>query len=103
MFETAAARLGISLADLEPAEVDGLIRLSSGRMAFRHPLVRAAVIRAVDDPTLRDLHRTIAEVLPAGERRALHRAEATAGTDDDAAAELIAAADDVPRSPAPPS
>ena len=65
-------------------------------MTFRHPLVRAAVLRTVDDPTLRDVHRTIAELLPPGERRALHRAEATVGTDDKAAAELIAAADDVP-------
>ena len=42
MFETAAARLGVSLADLEPAEVEGLIGLAPGRMSFRHPLVRAA-------------------------------------------------------------
>lgn len=96
VFATAAARLGITLADLEPAEVEGLIRLGSGRLAFRHPLVRAAALRVIDDPTLRDVHRAIVEVLPPGERRALHRAEATRGTDDEAAAELIAAAADVP-------
>jgi DNA-binding CsgD family transcriptional regulator len=96
LFETAAAQLGVSLGDLEPVEAEGMITLSSGRMTFRHPLVRAAVIGAVDDPTLRDIHRAIAEVLPPGERRALHCAEATVGTDDEAAAELIAAADDVP-------
>ena len=96
LFETAAAGLGVSLADLEPVEAEGMITLASGRLTFRHPLVRAAVIGAVDDPTLRDIHRAIADVLPPGERRALHRAEATIGTDDEAAAELIAAAGDVP-------
>ncbi|MGL6278810.1 MAG: AAA family ATPase, partial [Gaiella sp.] len=41
VFETAAARLGISLPDLEPAKVEGLIALASGRLTFRHALVRA--------------------------------------------------------------
>ena len=96
VFETAAAQLAVSLTDLAPAEIEGLVTLASHRMTFRHPLVRAAVIHALDDPTLRDVHRAIAEVLPPGERRALHLAEATVGTDDGAAAELVAAAADVP-------
>ena len=65
VFETAAARLGVSLTDLEPAEVVGMVTLSSGRMTFRHPLVRAAILGAVDDPTLRDVHRAHSRSAPA--------------------------------------
>ena len=42
VFTAAAQRLGIQVSDLEPAEMDGLVRVTSGALLFRHPLIRAA-------------------------------------------------------------
>jgi len=92
----ATAELGVSIADLEPAEAQGLVTLASGRVAFRHPLVRAAVLQAIGDAGRRSVHRALAAVLPPGERRALHRAEAAVGPDEGAGRELIDAATTVP-------
>ncbi|MFC8720361.1 AAA family ATPase, partial [Kitasatospora sp. NPDC057198] len=92
----AATESGLDAADLAPAEAQGLLRvdLAAGRVAFRHPLLRSAL---VDRAPLADrlaAHRALAGAYGPGEplRRAWHRALAATGRDADAAAELAAAA-----------
>jgi DNA-binding CsgD family transcriptional regulator len=95
-LDAAVRELGASLDDLEPAEAEGLVSLAPGRIVFRHPLVRGAVLGAAGDATRRRVHRAIAGVLPSGERRALHLAEAAVGHDEEAATELAEAAAGLP-------
>ena len=90
----AAERLGIAGSAREPAESAGLIEID-GRVRFRHPLVRSAVYRAArpssgDGCIGRWPRRPTRETDP--DRRAWHLAEATAGPDEDVAAELERAA-----------
>ncbi len=86
----AAERLGITGTAREPAESAGLIEID-GRVRFRHPLVRSAVYRAASAEQRRRVHRALAEATDAEtdpDRRAWHLAEATAGPNEDVAAEL---------------
>ncbi len=89
-LESALSSLGVTSRDLEAAEAEGLVVLAPGRVEFRHPLVRSAVLAAAGDAVRRRAHRALADALPSGERRALHLAEAAVGTDPEAAAELVA-------------
>lgn len=86
--DAAFRRLGVTTADLIPAETVGLVAVESGRTWFRHPLVRAAVIGAAPTQQLRLTHLAVAEALPEGELRSRHRAAAAAGPDEDVAGEL---------------
>ena len=113
----ALAEQGLDLGDLEPAEAaellgrdepdpvttDGPAGPTPGRLAgagphFRHPLIRSAVYHAAAPGRKRAAHRALAVVYgrrpgpAAAERRAFHLAAATAGTDEDVAAQLTAAA-----------
>jgi DNA-binding CsgD family transcriptional regulator len=86
----AAAELGLGAGAAAPAQAAGLIDLR-GRVRFRHPLVRSAVYQAATLPEREEAHRALAaatdpEVDP--DRRAWHRAHATATPDEDIAAEL---------------
>ena len=86
----AAARLGIPQEAAEPVVQAELVQFGV-RVRFRHPLVRSAAYRSAsaDDP--REIHAALAEVTdPASDpdRRAWHRAAATAAPDEDVAAEL---------------
>jgi DNA-binding CsgD family transcriptional regulator len=86
-----AERLGIeSAAVLEPAKSAGLVEID-GRVRFRHPLVRSAVYQAATVEERRRVHRVLAEATDPEvdpDRRAWHLAEATAGPDEDIAADL---------------
>jgi DNA-binding CsgD family transcriptional regulator/tetratricopeptide (TPR) repeat protein len=90
----AAVQLSITGTALEPAQLAGLIEID-GSMRFRHPLVRSAVYRVATTQQRLRVHRALAEATDPQvdpDRRAWHLAEATAGPDEDVAAELERAA-----------
>jgi DNA-binding CsgD family transcriptional regulator len=94
LFVRAAARLGIAVDAIAPAEAAGVIEFGS-RMRFHHPLVRSAAYRAADLTDRRDIHRALADATDAQsdpDRRAWHAASAAAGPDDAVATELEASA-----------
>jgi DNA-binding CsgD family transcriptional regulator/DNA polymerase III delta prime subunit len=91
----AAARLGLSAADLAPAEADGLLQVD-GQVIFRHPLVRPAVYRSTDPVQRRSAHLALAAVTDRDrepDRRAWHLAQGTVVPDEQVAAELERSAD----------
>ena len=91
----ATERLGIGTEAVRPAEAAGLIELRA-RVRFPHPLVRSAVYRASDPSDRRDVHLALAEStdpVADPDRRAWHRAHATATPDEAVAAEMARSAD----------
>ncbi len=94
LFLRAAARMGIPVDALGPAESSGVVEFGP-RMRFRHPLVRSAAYRAADLAERRAVHRALAEATDPEsdpDRRAWHAANAAAGPDDAVAADLEASA-----------
>lgn len=94
-FVAAARRLDLRVDDLEPAELNGLIRVTADACVFRHPLIRAAAYQ--DAPVARRLvaHQALAAVLDDprdADRRAWHLAAAAVGVDEAVATELDRAA-----------
>jgi len=89
-LERAAARLGIDLSGLGPAEQAGLVSLGAGTVEFRHPLARSAVYADAPAGQRRAAHRAMAAVLPDrdADRRAWHMAAAAVGPDETASAAL---------------
>jgi len=86
----AAQRLGIPESAAQTVESDGLVAFGAG-VVFRHPLVRSAVYRAVGADERSEVHRALAEATDPAidpDRRAWHRAQATAMPDEEVAAEL---------------
>ena len=86
----AAGRLGITVQAGAPAVREGLVQFGA-RVRFRHPLARSAAYRSAPVRQMQQMHAALAEVTdPAADpdRRAWHRAQATAGPDEDVAAEL---------------
>jgi DNA-binding CsgD family transcriptional regulator len=77
-----------SLDDLSPAERVQLIRVdeSNGRLTFRHPLTRSALVGQSTHRERREAHRALASALcDEPERRAWHLAEATVEPDEQVA------------------
>ncbi|MEI5098216.1 LuxR C-terminal-related transcriptional regulator [Streptomyces sp. PmtG] len=88
------------LDDLAPAERAGLVRVddSTGRLVFRHPLTRSAVVALSTSDQRRGAHRALAEQrADRPERRAWHLAQATVEPAEDVAALLERVAHDVVR------
>jgi GMP synthase-like glutamine amidotransferase/tetratricopeptide (TPR) repeat protein len=88
----ACATLGLDPSLLESAARAALVRLSGGKVSFRHPLVRTTVAYSALRADRRAVHTAIAAVA-AGESRLWHRAHAAAGADAPIAAELEQAAE----------
>ena len=86
----AAAGLGLDARAAAPATQAELIEVGP-QVRFRHPLVRSAVYGSAALEDRQRVHRALAEATDAGldpDRRAWHLANATAGLDEDVAAEL---------------
>ena len=91
----ALEALGVGVESLGEVEAAGLIRVTDGRLAFAHPLVRSAVYAAAEPAERRAAHRALAGAL--GERRpdrrAWHLSAAALGPDEQVAAALEQAAE----------
>ena len=86
----AAAELGLDALAAAPATETHLVELGA-QVRFGHPLVRSAVYRAAAPDDRQRVHRALAEATDPDadpDRRAWHRAQATAGLDEEVAAEL---------------
>jgi DNA-binding CsgD family transcriptional regulator len=86
----AAAALGLDASAAAPATETGLVELGA-QVHFAHPLVRSAVYRAAAPEDRQRVHRALVEATDPDldpDRRAWHRAHATAGLDEEVAAEL---------------
>ena len=89
-LELAAAKLDLDLSALAGAESAGLISVRAGEVEFRHVLARSAVYVSAGADERRAAHRALASALPDRDidRRAWHLAAAALGTDGAAAAAL---------------
>jgi DNA-binding CsgD family transcriptional regulator len=90
LLKRAGDRLGMSIADLAPAESEGLVRLGA-QVTFRHPLVRSAIYRSAPVADRQAAHAALAEATDAEhdiDHRVWHRAHATFGPDEVVADEL---------------
>ncbi len=86
----AAGNLSIGADAAAPAEAAGLFSVAE-RATFRHPLARSAVYHASSAVDRRRVHGAIAAATDPGtdpDRRAWHRAAATAGPDEGVAGDL---------------
>jgi len=86
----AAAHPDGAAALLGEAESVGLVALRGGRLVWRHPLARAAVVRSAGEPAVRAAHAALARTSPA-DLAAWHRAAATVQPDAGVAAALALA------------
>ncbi|WP_049569795.1 helix-turn-helix transcriptional regulator [Nonomuraea sp. SBT364] len=87
----AAGRLGVTAADLVPAEAVGLVTTDGQHVRFRHPLIREAVYQQAPISSRLAVHAALAATLTGdhhADRRAWHLAAATVGPDEQVAAEL---------------
>jgi DNA-binding CsgD family transcriptional regulator len=94
LLRRAADHLGLDREASDPLGAAGLMEIGT-RVVFRHTLVRSAVYGAASSADRRRVHEALAEVTsPAADpdRRAWHRAHATAGADEEVARDLEASA-----------
>ena len=86
----AATKLELGVDAADAAEHAGLFEIRE-RWSFRHPLVRSAAYRSATPQERRVVHGALADATDPEtdpDRRAWHRAQATAAPDEDVAAEL---------------
>ncbi|WP_149261693.1 helix-turn-helix transcriptional regulator [Actinomadura sp. K4S16] len=88
----AADALGVGLDDLAEAERARLVEVTGRMIAFRHPLIRAAVYQGAPTARRVTVHRALAEASDEPGCRARHRAAAALAPDEDVAADVAAAA-----------
>ncbi|MWB97836.1 helix-turn-helix transcriptional regulator [Agromyces seonyuensis] len=91
----AGAEFDLDDSAIVPAIEAELLELG-GRLRFRHPMARSAVLAAESAADRRAAHRAIAEATDPDrdpDRRAWHLAESTIGFDEEIAAELVHSAD----------
>jgi DNA-binding CsgD family transcriptional regulator len=91
----AVVEAGMPANALDAAERAGLLRVVAGRIVFRHPLVRSALLESTTDSQRRAAHASLAAALGGEEhadRRAWHRALATLAADEDVAGALMMSA-----------
>jgi DNA-binding CsgD family transcriptional regulator len=90
----AAAPSESGLDGLGAAERAGVVDVDdpAGRLVFRHPLIRSAVVALSASDQRRRAHRALAACVSTPERRAWHLAEATVGPDENVASLLEGAA-----------
>ena len=82
------AAAGRQIDDLGPAEQAGLVYVDgdTGRLAFRHPLIRPTVVQVSVSEDVRQAHRALAAQLgDQPERRAWHLGSAALGPDEEVA------------------
>ncbi|MHA6621460.1 helix-turn-helix transcriptional regulator [Pseudonocardia sp. DLS-67] len=88
----AGDRLGIGMdTDLVSREASAEFVEFGSQVRFRHPLLRSAIYQAAPPDARRKAHWALGQVTDPErdpDRRAWHRAQAAAGTDEDVAAEL---------------
>ena len=88
------AAAGLTIADLDEAEEQGLLGIDAGRITFRHPLLRSAIYHEAPPAVRRAVHVSFAGALaglsaPAhAERRVAHLAMAGDLPDESLAAEM---------------
>ncbi len=89
-LELAATKVDVDLSSLAGAERAGLVTLRAGQIEFRHVLARSAIYGSAPHDERRAAHRALASALPDRDvdRRAWHLAAAALGTDGAAASAL---------------
>lgn len=98
--DLAVLTAGTGMDDLADAERAGLVHVDevTGRLAFRHPLTRSAVVELSTSEQRREVHRALAEFsADRPGRRAWHLAHATVEPTEDVASLLEAVARDTVR------
>jgi DNA-binding CsgD family transcriptional regulator/tetratricopeptide (TPR) repeat protein len=86
--------VGVDVEALAPAVGGGLVEVVGGRVGFRHPLVRAAIVQTATAAERRVAHRALAEVLAREpERQVWHLAAAATAPDEGVAGSLVKAAE----------
>ena len=90
LLHRASRRLGVELSALSAAELSGLVSVRAGSVEFRHPLVRSAIYAGARPEERRAMHRALASALPDRDidRRAWHLSAAAVGVDEQASAAL---------------